>query len=212
MKKLIVLATALLMGVHSGMAQGSVQYQNAFTTAIFTNSVSTGGTRGRASNATTPVFVGLFYSDATTGGTSNNLTFATAVGIGATPGVISGSAVFGLPGTAPTDQVWLMVLTWSASLGPTGYTHYIGPYGSGPAGGMNGQWDGAGTWFGQSPTILLTQGLGAVSGPGTPMFQNDATHIGTVAGGTDIFLVPEPSTFALAGLGAAAMLIFRRRK
>jgi len=28
----------------------------------------------------------------------------------------------------------------------------------------------------------------------------------------NLFLVPEPSTFALAGLGAAALLIFRRRK
>ena len=28
----------------------------------------------------------------------------------------------------------------------------------------------------------------------------------------NLYMVPEPSTFALAGLGAAAMLIFRRRK
>jgi hypothetical protein len=28
----------------------------------------------------------------------------------------------------------------------------------------------------------------------------------------NLYLVPEPSTFALAGLGAAALLIFRRRK
>jgi len=44
----------------------------------------------------------------------------------------------------------------------------------------------------------------ALSGPGTPGGFNT----------TDLALtaVPEPSSFALAGLGAAAMLIFRRRK
>ena len=28
----------------------------------------------------------------------------------------------------------------------------------------------------------------------------------------NLYFVPEPSTFALAGLGAAALMIFRRRK
>jgi len=36
--------------------------------------------------------------------------------------------------------------------------------------------------------------------------------IGGVTGGVVIDVVPEPATFALAGLGAAALLIFRRRK
>jgi hypothetical protein len=36
--------------------------------------------------------------------------------------------------------------------------------------------------------------------------------VGGVTGGVVINQVPEPATFALAGLGAAAVLIFRRRK
>ena len=31
-------------------------------------------------------------------------------------------------------------------------------------------------------------------------------------GSFNLYMVPEPSTFALAGLGAAALMIFRRRK
>jgi len=214
MKKLSLLMLTVLAGV-SAFAQGTVNFQNGtVTTAYFTNTLSTGGARGKVATTAGTMFYGLFYSDATLGGTSNNLTFATAVANStSSAGVIQGTAVMALPGTNPGDQIWLMTLAWSGSLGANGYTHYLGNYGSGTAGAMNGQWDGSGTFFAQSPTILVTGGPSA--GPGTVMYQTptDSSHIGTaIGGGTDIYLVPEPSTFALAGLGAAAMLIFRRRK
>lgn len=41
---------------------------------------------------------------------------------------------------------------------------------------------------------------------------NVNTPQSTVFPSFNLYFVPEPSTFALAGLGAAAMLIFRRRK
>jgi hypothetical protein len=49
-------------------------------------------------------------------------------------------------------------------------------------------------------------GDGSVTPPGAPVLMS-----GTFTGMT-LQPVPEPSTFALAGLGAAALLIFRRRK
>jgi hypothetical protein len=52
--------------------------------------------------------------------------------------------------------------------------------------------------------------VGAIGGTGniTP----DLTQQGTVLTSFNLYFIPEPSTFALAGLGAAALLIFRRRK
>jgi len=57
-------------------------------------------------------------------------------------------------------------------------------------------------------TIVFGNGLGGVGSP--PSTTPQLTGMPGVNLTTAV--VPEPSTFALAGLGAAAMLIFRRRK
>jgi len=56
-------------------------------------------------------------------------------------------------------------------------------------------------WFGQSATWTLPSIATGTSIPGITDFAAFA-----------VAPVPEPSTFALAGLGSAALLIFRRRK
>jgi uncharacterized membrane protein YfcA len=48
----------------------------------------------------------------------------------------------------------------------------------------------------------------AVGGTGTP----PGMPTGGVVQSFNLYFVPEPTSFALAGLGAAAMMIFRRRK
>jgi len=53
-----------------------------------------------------------------------------------------------------------------------------------------------------SRSVLWTETLGSTASP---------APAGTFSPGV-VVTVPEPSTFALAGLGSAAMLIFRRRK
>jgi len=77
-------------------------------------------------------------------------------------------------------------------------------------------------WDTQSGSSFATAGVSGRSG----LFSSVAPLGGSDAGGNVIFppdstgwssfniasAVPEPSTFALAGLGAAALLIFRRRK
>jgi len=77
---------------------------------------------------------------------------------------------------------------------------------------------GSSAWFyvaGQSADGLLTGR--------TPNFQNGTGNPGAIpptnpstlsgwAGPITLVAVPEPSTFALAGLGLAGLLIFRRRK
>jgi len=66
----------------------------------------------------------------------------------------------------------------------------------------------AGTFFGQS-TLATTLTGGSGTPPSTGVNLN-ATFTGITM--APLSAVPEPSTFALAGLGAAALLIFRRRK
>jgi hypothetical protein len=59
-------------------------------------------------------------------------------------------------------------------------------------------------------SIVATSGaLGGVNSDGVAFPVNPKT-VGTTS--FNIYFVPEPSTIALAGLGAASLLIFRRRK
>jgi hypothetical protein len=73
------------------------------------------------------------------------------------------------------------------------YTFQLRASGTGPAGDVDAAASRSGLW--QSTTIST-----ALPAP------TDPVSIGLVV------FVPEPSTFALAGLGSAALLIFRRRK
>jgi hypothetical protein len=62
--------------------------------------------------------------------------------------------------------------------------------------------------LGVSPIIMVTPTLAPATAAATFAATADASHWN----GLTLYYIPEPSTFALAGLGAAAMLIFRRRK
>ena len=209
------MAFGVLAG-YSVLAQGTIQFQNnALSTAYFTNTTAQGGTRGKVVNTPNYMAYALFYANASTG-QSNSLQFATSVFNAPSPagaGAIAGNTVVQLPGVSGGQQAWVMVIAYDGSLGLNGYTNYVGAFGSGSAGKANGQWNGAaGAWFSQSPTILVTLGPDT-TGPGTVMYgATDASHIGTLGGATDVFPVPEPSLFTLAGLGAAGMMIFRRRR
>jgi hypothetical protein len=57
--------------------------------------------------------------------------------------------------------------------------------------------------------IFNVTAIGGTANPTAPFL----TSAGTIAGlSFNLYNIPEPSSFALAGLGAAALLIFRRRK
>jgi len=67
-------------------------------------------------------------------------------------------------------------------------------------------------FVGQSALVTgIATGDPTTSPPGTPTVMN-ASFAGMTLAPLTGATVPEPSTFALAGLGAAAMLILRRRK
>lgn len=70
------------------------------------------------------------------------------------------------------------------------------------------------TYFGTSGLFTAIPGTSTITYP--PIYATTAPPGGVsstwVAGTVYVNAIPEPSTFALAGLGAAALLIFRRRK
>lgn len=74
------------------------------------------------------------------------------------------------------------------------------------AGSYNAASTGAGRWFASTPVFSGTTGSFAPS-PLTGMANWTAGNITLSANA-----VPEPSTFVLAGLGIASLLLFRRRK
>jgi len=87
-----------------------------------------------------------------------------------------------------------------------GWTGNFASYAAATAGG-------AGTYLGQTPSFISGEGNGTVTPPTTPVnLALPAPGAGNWNGNLILVPVPEPSTIALGGLGAAALLLFRRRK
>jgi hypothetical protein len=89
-------------------------------------------------------------------------------------------------GTSPGETIQLYVLGWDKSVGTDPVAAAA-----------------ASAWVGWSSPIQYTLGSTALPGPG----------LGNAGiSGFAVRVFPEPSTFSLASLGAAALLIFRRRR
>lgn len=222
MKKLLTLTFAAAFAV-GAFAQGKVSFNNGAATAISTNSVARGGTAGNTATAA----LGFYYTLLTAASTVTTVdangqdlltptwTFA---GVYATNTPVGGRES---SGTATTTAGWALGVTnsyvivgWSSSLG-----HDWSVLSSKLSGAQltGGQWLGGsfgidGSFFGISPVAygsvdsggVTTYSLfGTANGQGNPLTSGFTLSVVTV---------PEPSSFALAGLGAAALLIFRRRK
>jgi PEP-CTERM motif len=215
MKKLIITGAACSAMALSGYAQGFINFQNAITTQFYFN--STAATANKVSSAsiesqaaalplqytsTGVVDVGLFWSTAAFTD-SAQATLAETVTMSATAGTLAGTASLGLTGTAPNQQVYVQVFAWDST------------YATPDAALAAGAYFGASS-AGQTPAVygtigaaqLVTLGAGApapagvVFGTSAPFFPRTVLLQNT----------PEPATIALGGLGAAALLLFRRRK
>jgi hypothetical protein len=112
----------------------------------------------------------------------------TAFGTGASAGYFFGG-VATLPGTTTGQSVFVQARAWDATGGATDYATAA----NAPSG-----------FIGESNIIPIT--LGGSTTPPPFMVGLDSFNLHPVAP------VPEPATFALAGLGAVALLLFRRRK
>jgi hypothetical protein len=215
MKKLLITTAATLITV-AAFAQGTVFFSNSGFEKV------SSGVAGSA--ASTWAFVpataglinyGLFYgTGATQPGTLTFLGSVSGVNSTSTAGVIaspldgvSSISILGIPGTVGNQaNVWVQIAGWTAS------------FGTDWAAAKAAAATTAGDYFGQTAVVNALP-LGApVTGPGTPLWQfASGTNPQQFAGGFALFsgggaVTPEPSTMALAGLGMAAMLIFRRRK
>jgi hypothetical protein len=210
MKKLLITMAATRVAV-AAFAQGTVTFNNGGL-----NKVSLGVTGSASSTWTvmpaTPggyVF-GLFYGN---GGNSTALTFissvmgvnsTTAAGVIADPSdAVSAMNAFKIPGSLENAaDTWIQMVGYNASFG-TNWVAAQAAYNAATPG----------DYWGQTPVINALN-LGASTGPGAAIWQ---TALGTDpqkfhAMTLFVNTVPEPSTMALFGLGAAAMLLIRRRK
>lgn len=205
MKKLatLVCLTAIATGA---FAQGTVSFLNSSTTLSSAGGVTSTGAAGSwyfalltaPSTVTSVTLQALTTSEWTfTGLQATNL---------ATAGRLNGGAnVATLQGWAPGETRSFAIAGWSSSLGRT-WAEVSAQISSGnylnPAG-----------FIGVSGVGVGFAGGGPSSLPQAVMFGTAATaQVPTPITGLNMLPIPEPSSFALAGLGAAALLIFRRRK
>jgi hypothetical protein len=227
MKKLAVILSLAAMA-SAAFGQGSVTFNNSSLQFARTNAIGLAGTAGNAGPAVQGFYYGVFTAASTVTTIDASLqallsptwTFTGSYATNsaaATGGRISG-------GTQNTGTGWeagvtnsYLVVGWSASLGHDWTVVRNLLQG---ASLVNGVWTGGafsvqGAFLGASTIAFGAAGGGTTGNPAFSLFGTTPTGQGTpIPGGFDMFVVsvPEPSSFALAGLGAAALLIFRRRK
>lgn len=207
MKKVLLTISAVALA-SSVFAQGTVVFNNRVAGSVFTR-VYLGGTDQRAGNGATDTPVGTTdwtgFTQLIGAGYSAALLAAPGANAEASALVYqAGSLTTFRTGTA-AGQIAPLTVTLSNVAGDApAATFQMVAWDN--KGGTIGSWSAAladpqGV-LGRSPLFTVNAIGGAFNTP------PNLTGLQSF----NIFPVPEPSTFALAGLGAAAMLIFRRRK
>jgi hypothetical protein len=190
MKKLVLTATAavaLLAATVSSYAQGTVNFANG------TNYVTLSTTGAKVTGANQYLFGLYLGAVGSTAGTFTLVATATNVAAPFAAGQFNGGSQLQLPNGWTTGTTYaFQVRGWSFSDGAS-YESSV-------------SLNNPNSWNGVSAVGQTTLG-GGVQFPGT-LFGTAPGNIG----GFQLNPVPEPTTLALGGLGAAALLLFRRRK
>ena len=212
MKKLISVISGIFIAIQ-GFGQGYVDFQNGATSRFLvlnygngtTNSATSGpiGPQDGVSGSTGTIDVGLYWSTSPFTSPSQG-TLAGVASIGATAGLLAGNSSLALAGTNPGDNVFIQVFMWDSTYSTPEAallaTYDFGASSAGPA--------SLSTPYGEiGPALQVTLGLGGIYA--TPIFGTASTEFGKT------YLLngsPEPATVVIGGLGAAALLVFRRRR
>ena len=176
--------------VSAGGVSTPVLATSQFNFAVFFAPSDTVGAAGQSLSLGAPIFT-------TTHGYNTNTTAAGRVS--SRTGIIESSGALGAGST-----VDFIIRGWSINAGAT-YAAALANWNNGsPLGAV-----GAGMFFGQS-TVGNNFVLGGGPIPNAGIVGAGASQVGGF--NMAYFPAPEPSSMALAGLGAASLLIFRRRK
>jgi len=205
MKKILGIIAVTALVASSAFAQG---------TLVFSSSASLVRTEDGAGMAGGVGSVQFAWAEIGTAFTPWDASLTASAWLAANPGwtVIGSPANVGVPlagrfsgGTLTADtsnpgaEIQGVVIGWTGQ----GAADFLGGYDMALAMGANGQ-------FGITSPFTVQTGNPVAVPPGTPgNIYNSTTSPYT---GLTLQAIPEPSSFALAGLGAAALLIFRRRK
>jgi len=187
--KIKIIITLALVAALNTFGQGLVSFQNAnlSTQRITTNAVAAGGGTGNMTTAANAFQFQFFW-----GPDALSLTNASSVFVNSTSsfGVIGGNSSIALssPGGTP---IYLQAFGWTYGLTLAQAQSTVGAF------------------WGSTPVINPTPSTSPA--PATPLFGSTASS-SQFTGFVLYTVVPEPSTMVLAGLGAASLLLFRRRK
>lgn len=199
MRTSITMIAFLVTGIFA-YGQGQVVFINTASILISTNSVLGGPATGPILGPPGNYYFALFSAPSGTVDRSV-FTFSGAYGTNtATAGRFNGGQP-SIPGAPADTIVSLLVRGWSANIG-TDYAavqNYL----------ANPTFD---AWYGESQIAVLQLGRGDPF-PNPSLFGTfQGSGLNQIPGFTlELNTVPEPSSFALAGFGAAALWLFRRR-
>ena len=226
MKKILVILTATVLGATLASAQGLVSISSGTAAIAYTN----GPTFGKATGTGNYFYELLVASSLSMPGSASNITSAANLVLWKDTGVIGGAGTglsagritggtsvaatgWTAPGAVYDNPMSYMIVGWSSSYGSTwgSVSNLIATTGL-----------TAGGYFGTTIIGLNFAGGGSVPLNAVTLWNNQTGTLGygitAVNNASSLTMnlvtgaVPEPSTLALAALGGASLLLFRRRK